>query len=448
MILAARYVLPISREHIENGAVLVRDGLIVEVGKRAEVVERHPDEEVIDYGLAAIAPGFVDAHTHLAYTVLRGLVDDLPYVRWKYEIMQREHLLAYSDWHDSALLGACEALACGITTVADITRTGASLRAVCESGLRGVVYREVETMEKPLVDGVMERAVNDIAAWEDAVDPTMIEIGISPHSTYACHPLLFQRIAEYAADGRPVAMHLAGSIEEYRFVKMGSTMLGFEIRSKYDDAAPMWLPTGVSPVRYVHQWEIMNVPRFTAIHTTQVDDDDIAILAEQQVSLATCSRCNAKLAMGTIPLMKMLSAGLDVGLGTDSPAATNTIGMFEEMRTGLLMQRAAVQSEHFFTAADFLYLATLGSARALGIDERVGSLDPGKSADIAVVDLRRSFAAPTWQPESAFVHTGSRADVRLTMVGGKVLFQDGSWTCADEERIRARNEEIRAKLRV
>jgi len=448
MILTARYVLPVSSAWIEDGAVLVHGDKIEEVDTREALVARYPDEELRDFGLATIAPGFVDAHTHLEYTVLRGLIDDLPYARWKHAIMRREPLLAAPDWDDSALLGGLEALASGITTIADSSRTGASLRAAAALGLRGLIYREVETMEKALVGQVMESALADIEAWEADADPNLLAIGISPHSPYSCHPELFQRVAEYAADGRAVTLHLAGSREERQFIKYGSSLLGFDVREEYDRQAPLWLPTGVSPVRYVLQWDLFKVPNISAVHCTQVDKDDIDILARYKVGVAHCPRCNAKLGMGVMPLQDLLDAGISVGLGTDSAAATNTIGMFEEMRTGLLMQRAVARDRHFFAAADFLRFATLGSAEVLGIDGEVGSLEPGKKADVVVVDMSRSHQVPTVQPESAFVHTAARANVMLTMVGGRVLYENGSWKSADEKRVYARNEEIRAKLRV
>lgn len=447
MLLTARYVLPVATPHIEYGAVLVRDDRIVEIGDFNHLKELHPDEPVKDFGLAALLPGFVDLHTHLEYTAMRGLVDDLPYPSWKYQLMQKEGLFSPRDWDDSALLGAAEATQSGITTIADVTETGASCRAVEASGLRGVVYREVSTMDKRQVSSVMETALRDIDEWRNCSDPKRVTVGIAPHAPYSCHPELFRRIAEYARDGAPVSLHLAGSHEEYQFVKYGSSMLATDVRDVFDANAPLWLPTGVSPVRYVLQWGILDSPNILAVHCTQVDDDDIEILRRHDVAVAHCPRCNAKLGMGIAPIDKFLRAGIRVGLGTDSPAASNSMDVFEEMRIGLLLQRALLGEKHFMIARQFVKMATLDAARALGIDDRVGSIEPGKQADIIAVDLSKSHQVPTHYPYGTLVHTANQENILWTMIGGQVVYENREWPLLDKERIFARVEEMRMQLR-
>ena len=447
MLLTARYVLPIATPHIENGAVLVRDDKIVEIGEAEQLRALHPDEPVRDFGLAALMPGFIDLHTHLEYSAMRGLVDDLPYSQWKFQLMQKEKLFSSQDWDDSAMLGALEALGSGITTVADITRTGASGHAADASGLRSVIYREVATMDKSQVDEVMRRAAEDVGAWRATSDSSRMTVGIAPHAPYSCHPELFRRVSQYAMDGTPVAIHLAGSVEEYQFVKYGSSMLATDVRDTYNADAPLWLPTGVSPVRYVLQWGLFDVPNIMAVHCTQVDDEDIEILAERDVSIAHCPRCEAKLGMGIAPLDRFLRASMRVGIGTDSPAAANSMDVFEEMRIGLLVQRAAVGAEHFMTARQFVKMATLDAARALQMDDRLGSLEPGKIADLIAVDLSKSHQIPTHNPYSTLVHAANQENVLATMVGGEFMYENRTWARIDYDRAAARSEEMRVKLR-
>ena len=447
MIYTSRYIVPISSPYIENGAVVVQKNLIVDIGDRADMVRKYPDEKVEDFGLAAIMPGFVDCHTHLDHSVMRGLVEDSAYAQWKYQIMLAEQRMDEADWAVSSMLGALEAAMSGITTVADITLHKATLRAVQEVGLRAIIYREVETMDKSQVDAVMSNATADIDDWQDSSDPKRVTIGIAPHSAYACHPELFRSVARYAMDGAPVAIHLAGSSEEYDFIKYGSSRLGMEVRDQYDDQAPFWLPTGVSPVRYVLQWSILDAPRVLAIHCTQVDDADIEIFERRGTSIAYCPRFNAKLGMGIAPLRKFLDAGLSVGIGTDSPAASNGTDMHEEMRTDLILQRASFGKKSFFTAAEALQRATLGGAQALHIDDIVGSLEAGKRADIIAIGLSKSSQVPTHEPESAIVNSSYPGDVLMTMVDGVEIYKFREHLRVDSTETKEASEDIRLKLR-
>ncbi|MCL1847166.1 MAG: amidohydrolase family protein [Coriobacteriia bacterium] len=450
MLLVARYVLPVSQPHIENGAVLVRDGKIEDIGYSTKLKTRYPDEETRDFGLAALMPGFVDLHTHLEYSAMRGLIIDVPYAAWKLHIAEKEQLFTSADWEDSALLGALEAVRSGITTVADITGTGASLRAARAVGLRSIIYREAGSMERFEVDRRLNEAYEDIAAWREEVDPEFTSIGIAPAALYTCHPLVFQRIAEYAADGTPVACHLAGSREEYEFIRFGSSPFSVhstEQERGYGIDMPPWLATGTSPVRYILNWGLFDAPNVLAIHCVQVDESDIEKLAENDIAVAVCSRCNAQLAMGIAPLSQLIKAGIRVGLGTDSPAATDVTDPLAEMRLSLLLQRALGNRSDFFTAAQMIRLATLGAAEALRIDDKVGSLEVGKNADIIALDLSNSNQAPTHNPNSAIVHTVTQDNVLMTMIGGKILYDGSHLHAVDVQRVFARVEEMRLKLR-
>lgn len=448
MLLLARYVLPVNGPHIEDGAVLVRGTDIVAVGTRDDLTRAYPAEQVVDYGLAALMPGFVDLHTHLEYSVFRGVVDDLPYSQWKMEVQRREAFLDDADWADSALLGAVEAIRSGITTVADVTDSGASVDAAERAGLRGVIYREVSTMDPSAVNAAIAEADADIRLWSARVSSSRLAIGIAPHSPYTCHPRLFRAVADYVGDSeRPVAIHLAGSRDEYDFVKYGSSRLGQDFRTQSGWADEAWMPTGVSPVRYVYQWGVLDLPNVMAVHCVHVDTADIEVLKSANVSVAHCPRCNAKLGMGTAPLGEFKTHGLRVGLGTDSPASNSTIDFFEEMRVGLLIQRGLRGESGFFPAESFVKLATIEGAHALRLDHLIGSLEPGKRADVIAVDLSKSHQVPTQNPYGALVHTCNQEDVLMTMVEGRVLYDRGRFLTLDPDAMSGRLEQMRLKVR-
>jgi 5-methylthioadenosine/S-adenosylhomocysteine deaminase len=448
MLLLARYVLPVSSAHIEDGGVLVRDGAIVRVGSRSDLLADYPDDEVHDYGLAALMPGFIDLHTHFEYSGFRGVVDDLPYTQWKLQVLAKEALLDEQDWRDSSVLGAVETIRSGITTFADISDSGASIDAAARSGLRGVLYREVSTMDKHRVDAEMAHAVEDIASWRTRVDESLITIGIAPHSPYSCHPTLFKVVSEHVGGtDMPVAIHLAGSKDEYDFVKYGSSMLGQEFRDQAGWGDMLWMPTGVSPVQYVYQWGLLEVPNVLAVHCVHVDEADIEVLTRNDVSIAHCPRCNLKLGMGIAPLHSFVVKGLRVGIGTDSPASNSTIDFFDEMRVGLLTQRGIGGETAYYTGQRFVRMATLGGAQALKLDHLVGTLEVGKRADIIAVDLSQNHQVPTQDPYGALVHTANQEDVLMTMVDGKILFEDGRFLTMDADEMADALERVRVKLR-
>lgn len=451
MLLSARYILPMTSEPLQNGGVLVRDGLIRDVGKLDMLKLRYPEEEVVDYGLAAIMPGLIDLHTHLENSVMRGILHDVPYTTWIISMLELSAKMDVGDWYDSAILGGLEALSSGITCVADITPTGAPCTAIQKIGLRGVVYREVGVMDKRRIDYAMRVAANDIMHWREEVDSDRITIGIAPAAVYSCHPLVFQRVSEFACrEDVPVAMHLAGSREEYNFVKYGSSPFsvhGMDSRRGFVEVPP-WLPTGTTPVRYALNWGAFESPNVMAIHCVHVDDQDIKKLKEYDVSVAACPRCNAQLGMGVAPLNEFLRAGLRVGVGTDSPAATESTDVLTELRLGMLVQRAVNVGE-FLDSSSMLEMATIGAARALRLDDKIGSIDIGKCADLVAVDLSGSHQTPTSDPVSAIVNTCTGADVLMTMVGGKKLYEKNRWHVDIEvAKHIARVIEIRGKLRV
>lgn len=451
MLLCAQHILPVTSEPLQNGAVLVRDGRILDIGKAEMLRLRYPDDEVFDYGTAALLPGFIDVHTHLENAIMRGVVHDVPYATWLASVLEKSAKMEVADWYDSAVLGGLEAISNGITCVADITATGAACTATQKLGLRSVIYREVIAKDRRRVDFAMRLAQNDIMHWREEVDPDRVRIGIAPGALYTCHPLVFERVSEIARrENLPVAMHLAGSREEYDFIKYGSSAFSvheMDERRGYVEIPP-WLPTGTSPVRYALNWGAFEADNVMAIHCVHVDDGDIAKLREYDIAIAACPRCNAQLGMGVSPINEFLRAGLRTGLGTDSPAATDSTDMLMEMRLGMLIQRA-VNVREFLGSHKMLELATIGAARALKLEDKIGSLEVGKRADIIAVDLSGSHQTPTSDPVSAIVNSCVGSDVVMTMVDGRKLYDNHKWDVDVEvAKSIARCIEIRSRLRM
>jgi len=422
----ARWILPVSSEPLSEGAVRVTaDGLIDAVGAAKEVPV--DGARVFELGDAIILPGLVNVHAHPELTCLRGRLEDLEFTRWiemltelKYDVLSAE-ALRVSTW-----LGIAEAVASGVTCVAAPDDAGFLMRAMVESGLRGRVYREVFGPSPDQAD----EALAEIVAKVEAARPLQndrVEVGISPHAPYTVSASLFGKLAEYAlTEGLPVCIHAAESEAEESFVRRGTGPFAERLRARKIEVRP----NSLSPISWLSGTGIL-ATRPLLVHCVRADSSDIACIADHGASIAHCPISNAKLGHGVAPLADFMEANIAVGLGSDSVASNNRMDILEEGRFAALLQRSVRRDATVVSPRDLLRLATLEGARALGLGDGIGSLQPGKRADMAAVrvDLPRSM--PTRDPVTALFHSASAADVILTVVGGQVLYRDGEFTTID-----------------
>ena len=450
MLLSAQYVVPVSSDPIENGAILVRDDSIVDVGPTEMMRLRYPEEELKDFGMAALTPGFIDLHARIEDAVFRGLIQDLPFVKWSSKILHLRHRITPEETYDSAFLGGLEELSSGVTTIADTTTTGACVNAVQNLGLRGVLYREAGAIDKRLVNYAIKKADGDLEKWSQSIDDERITLGIAPAPTYRCHPELYREAARYATahNDMPLSIQLVGSSEEYRFVKYGATA-GLDAAAAEHGfmEVPPWLPTQVTPVNYVLNWGLFEAKNVMMVYGVRVTDEDIRQLKEYDVAVAVCPSLNAQLGMGVAPVNEFLRAGMRCGLGTGAPGSIDFLDIFAEMRMELLIQRALNTGE-FIDSQTLIEMGTLRAAKVLRMDDKIGSLEVGKLADIVAVDLSGSHQTPTTDPVAALLSSASNGDVMMTMVDGKVLYERGRWHVSGEvAKNIAHVLEIRGRLR-
>src|SRR5659263_268744 len=229
-------------------------------------------------------------------------------------------------------------------------------------------------------------------------------------------------------------------------IRSGSGKFAHDFREKMGWERMLVQPFGVSPIKYLQQWDVFDAD-FLAVHCVQVSRDDIRILKAKDVAVAHCPKSNAKLGCGVMPLADLLHEGVRVGLGTDSPASSNIMDMFDEMRTMLFLHRAVERDVTVLDAPKCVRIATLGGAEALGMQDDIGSLEPGKFADFIAVDVSKSHFAPIDEPYSALVYGANQDDVLLTVVGGDALFHERGYTGLDAEAIRRAAFGVREKLR-
>jgi cytosine/adenosine deaminase-related metal-dependent hydrolase len=398
---------------VRDGAVVIDDdGTIASVGTAAQ---HGPGEH---FAGSVIVPGFVNSHSHIEYAVYAGFGDGLPFVPWIGMHIRRKGALDLDDMDAIARVGARECLRSGVTTIGDCSFVGSAALAAAETGLRAIVYWEVFGRDVSALDRFHE--------LRERVEPQLsdrVRLGVSPHAPYTCTPEVYAACAEL---GLPTATHFAESAAERDWLLEGAgdwTPLG-------DLLAP---PPGETGIRLLAAAGLLG-PHVVAAHCVHADTEEIALLAEHDVGVAHCPRSNSYLGCGVAPVAELRSAGVAVGIATDSPASTPSLDMFEEIRAAIMSARARAGRPDALTAAEALELATLGGARVLGLDDRVGSLVPGKQADIAVISLAGSPFDPVEDPAAAAVLGGSPDRVTATLVSGEQRYRKGTSAWLDSTR--------------
>jgi 5-methylthioadenosine/S-adenosylhomocysteine deaminase len=411
----ARWVLPITSAAIHDGTVVEDDGRIVYVGARAGA----PPGEDRDLGDAVLLPGLVNTHTHLELTAFRGWFEDLPFVEWigrlqgaKREMMTPERYL------DAARLGIREGVRAGITTYADCCDSGVALRAMVECGVRGIMYQEVfcPYPDAALVHQAVAELEEKLRVLRDCQTP-LVRLGVSPHAPYTVSDALFERMAR---SEWPLAIHVSEGVDEMHLIANASGPFAERLRARGIPVAPR----ARTPVELLARLGVLDA-RPLLIHAVHADNDDIRIMARTDCPVAHCPVSNAKLGHGVAPVLPMLAAGIRVGLGSDSMASNNRMDLVEEARVTVLMQRAHTGRHDALSAGQVLELATLGGARALGLAHRIGSLEPGKDADLAAFPLAADCARAAYDPAAALVFSLGGCPASFVAVAGAVRVWEG-----------------------
>jgi len=412
----ARWVVPVTAPPIRDGVVAVDGADIAYVGDAAGA----PPGEERDLGNALLLPGLVNAHTHLELTAMRGLLEGLPFQRWVAELTSaRRAVLDSAALSLSARAGIAEGLRAGITTYADTCSSGVALKAMRDAGVRGVMYLEVFGPDPAQGEESLAGLRAQLAELR-AFETPRVRLGVSPHAPYSVSPALFAKVGALAqAESLPVAIHVAESEAESDFVHDGAGAFAESYRGR----GIAVVPRGVSPIAHLAGTGVLGA-RPLLIHCVRVDAADIATIAGTHCSVAHCPASNAKLGHGIAPLDEMLAAGITVGLGSDSIASNNRMDMLEEARIAALMQRSRLRRHDAIPAQLALELATIRGARALGIDDRVGSLERGKAADLAAFSLDVAPATPLGDVVTAAIFSLPGTAATTVVVDGVELVAD------------------------
>ncbi len=406
-----------ARGSVSEADLLVRGGRIERVGAQQE----SGADETIDARGCVVLPGFVQTHVHLCQTLFRGAADDLELIDWlKKRVWPLEAAHDARSIRASARLAVAELIKGGTTcalTMETVRHTEEVFRVVEETGFRATVGKCMMDQGDGVPEGLREEAEGSIAEslallekWHGAAEGR-IRYCFAPRFAVSCTRELLERVSRLAREhGVLIHTHASENRTEIELVER---------------------QTGRRNVEYLDAVGITG-PHVALAHCVHVNDEEMSLLARTGTHVAHCPSSNLKLGSGIAPVAEMLERGVNVSLGADGAPCNNRLDMFTEMRTAALLQKVSAGTTSL-PAERVLRMATLDGARALGLEEEIGSLEAGKRADITVLDLRRLHLTPRPDIISTVVYAAEAADVRTVLVGGQVLLREGSLTTINEQ---------------
>ncbi|HEV7500341.1 MAG TPA: amidohydrolase, partial [Vicinamibacteria bacterium] len=415
---------------IPGGAVAIEGGRIVAVGPAAEVDAAYQGRETLDARGGIVMPGLINAHTHAAMVMFRGVADDLRLMDWltRYIFPAEAKNVSAPFVRAATRLAALEMIRSGTTTFVDMYYFENEVAEVAkQAGLRGVLGSTLIEVPGGAPDArtipeALANADRFLKRW--AGDP-LVTAAVAPHSAYLCSPDTL-KAARVLADryGAPILIHLSEVQDEQK-----------QMKERY----------GKTTTEHLRDLGFLRKGVLGA-HGVYLSESDRAVLKAAQVGIAHCPQSNMKLSSGAAPVAAMLGEGLRLGLGTDGAASNNDLDMFEEMNSAALLAKHATGDPTAAPAPAVLEMATLGGARALGMEDRLGSLEAGKRADLVVVSTAAPRMHPLYDPVSHLVYVAKGADVSDVVIEGRVVMRDRKVLTLDEGAVIAAAEALRGQV--
>ena len=402
IIMADKIITVTNRAPVINGAIVIHSGLIREIGKADTIIRKYPGNRVVRMEHSLLMPGLVNAHVHLELPPLPDLIRTRGYADWVLTIIKTKKDFTQNTYTSAVKQNINAIIASGATTVAEICSHNASPAAISQSGLRAVIYQEIISMEQIPRKVILPRRRRS---------SPLIKFGLSPHSSHTVSEAVLNVVRSYAAEKRlGICMHVAETQDELHLFQQKKSGL----ERLY--AAVGWdvtqTPKARSSFELLHRIGILS-PDFLAVHAVHVDDRDLAIIRRSGAGIAHCPRSNHTIGVGTMRLNKFLAARIPVGLGTDSLASSPSLNLWDEMRYAYRVHRRSG-----VIPQDIFLMATLGGAKALGMDKDIGSLEPGKKADL--------IAVPFPQKDTGDLYSDLLRETNtciMSMVNGHVIYR-------------------------
>ena len=430
LVIEARWVVPVNPPGtvLEDHAVAISGDTIIAILPSGQMRMRCKAGAIRSLPNHVLIPGLVNFHTHAAMALMRGLADDLRLMDWlSGHIWPAEAKHASAQFvYDGTLLACAEMLRGGVTCFNDMyffpEMAG---RAAVEAGMRaalGIILIEFPTAYAADAQDYLRKG---LAMRDDLKHEPLLSFCMAPHAPYTVSDRSFEQILTLSEQLQiPVNTHLHETLDEIR-----------ESEAKF----------GMRPVMRLEKLGLLG-PDFIAVHAVHLDQTEIALLARHGCSVAHCPTSNLKLASGIAPVARMLSAGINVGLGTDGAASNNRLDLMAEMRLAALLAKAEAADAEVVPAHTALRMATLNAAQALGLGKIIGSIEPGKSADLCAVNLESIEMSPCYDPVSHLVYVAGREQVSHVWVRGTLLVEAGRLLRMDQNLLLRKAEEWRSRI--
>jgi 5-methylthioadenosine/S-adenosylhomocysteine deaminase len=430
-VIEPRWVVPIEPAGtvLEAHAVVIEGDRILAVLPVADAAARYPDAPRIHLPEHVLIPGLVNLHTHAAMSLMRGMADDLGLMDWlQKHIWPAEAQLVSDEFvYDGTLLACAEMLRGGITCFNDMYFfPEAAARAALQTGMRAALGILAIEFRSNYASDAHDYLAKGMALRDTLRDEPLLSFCLAPHAPFTVSDATFAQIATYAGELElPVHIHIHETAQE---------------------VAESLAQDGIRPLARLEKAGLLG-PGLIAVHSVHLDDPEIALFARHGCSVAHCASSNLKLASGIAPIAKLLQAGVNVGLGTDSAASNNRLDLFAEMRLAALLAKGSTGDATAMPTHKTLECATLGGARALGLQAQIGSIVPGKLADLTAVNLSASELTPCYDPVSHLIYVAGREHVSDVWVNGERRLVDGDLVNLDESTLRAKARQWQNRIR-
>ncbi|HEX7152376.1 MAG TPA: amidohydrolase [Thermoanaerobaculia bacterium] len=430
LVITGGTVVTMAGPNLENASVAIDDGKIVAVGPSAEIDKKYQGKTTISAKGKAVLPGFVNAHTHVPMTLFRGIADDLDLMDWlqnyifpaEAKNVDRE----FVKW--GTRLAAAEMIRSGTTTFADMYYFESDIaRETKAAGLRAVLGETVIDFPAPdnkTWDEAMTYMTQFVKEWKG---DRLITPAFAPHAPFTVSTEHLQDVRRRATElGVPILIHVSETRDELR-----------QVAAKAN---------GQTPGAYLDSIGFLG-DDVVANHGVWLTADEIRTFAAKKVGVAHCPESNMMLASGVAPVVEMLAAGVDLGLGTDGPAGSNNnLDMMEEAASAARLQKVTKLDPKAISARKVLEMATIGGARALNLGDKIGTLEAGKQADVIIVDLQQPKTQPVYSVESAIVYAASGNSVTDTIVDGRILMRNSKVLTVNVTETMAKAKTLRDKI--